>query len=183
MAVKVVNGDLFTTKAKYICHQVNCKGRMGSGVARQVRAKYPEVYSAYMYACQEQPVILGQSQFVPCDDGKMVVNMFTQNSYGYDGKQYTNYAAFQKCLRAIKEAVPPAETIAMPYKIGCGLGGGDWGTVLRLIKEELGATHMVELWRLLEWRCIFFTVTGIVRLTRATKSWARTMKPIKLLLI
>ena len=24
------NGDLFTSKAKYLCHQVNCMGKMGS---------------------------------------------------------------------------------------------------------------------------------------------------------
>ena len=33
MSVRVIDGDLFNTKAKYICHQVNCKGKMGSGVA------------------------------------------------------------------------------------------------------------------------------------------------------
>lgn len=51
MAVKVIDGDLLTTNANYICHQVNCQGRMGSGVARQIREKYPTVYQWYKVRC------------------------------------------------------------------------------------------------------------------------------------
>ena len=35
--IKIINGDLFDTDANIICHQVNCKGKMGSGVALQVK--------------------------------------------------------------------------------------------------------------------------------------------------
>ena len=31
MPVQIIDGDLFQTHAKYICHQVNCQARMGSG--------------------------------------------------------------------------------------------------------------------------------------------------------
>lgn len=39
------------------------------------------------------------------------------------------------------------ETIAMPFKIGCGLGGGDWNVILGLIQKELSDKYTVELWR------------------------------------
>ena len=74
--------------------------------------------------------------------------MFAQDDYGYNGKCYTNYAAFQECLQSLKRQVPNGVTIAMPYKIGCGLGGGDWGTVMQLILDELSPYYTVELWRL-----------------------------------
>ena len=35
--IKIIDGDLFVTDAKFICHQVNCEGRMDSGVALQVK--------------------------------------------------------------------------------------------------------------------------------------------------
>lgn len=35
--IKIIDGDLFTTDAKFICHQVNCQKRMESGVALQLR--------------------------------------------------------------------------------------------------------------------------------------------------
>ena len=145
MPVKIIDGDLFETKANYICHQVNCQGRMGSGVAKQIRSKYPEAYDAYIEKCKTTGV-LGQTQFVKCKNGKTVVNMFAQDRYGYDGERYTDYAAFMSCLMAIRIVVPENEVVAMPYKIGCGLGGGEWGVVLRMIKEEL-PNHTVELWK------------------------------------
>ena len=45
--IKIIDGDLFETDAKFIVHQVNCMGRMGSGVALQVKEKYPHVYEEY----------------------------------------------------------------------------------------------------------------------------------------
>ena len=30
-----------------ICHQVNCQGVMGAGIAKQIRARWPEVYEDY----------------------------------------------------------------------------------------------------------------------------------------
>lgn len=147
MPVQIIDGDLFQTHAKYICHQVNCQARMGSGVAKQVRAKYPEVYNAYVGFCNEERNAFGQTQFVQANDGKVVVNMFAQSNYGYDGKLYTDYTAFQSCLKRIKLTVPAGETIAMPFKIGCGLGGGDWNVILGLIQKELSDKYTVKLWR------------------------------------
>ena len=45
--VKVVYGNLLDSSAKYICHQVNCKGVMGSGVAKQIKEKWPSVFRRY----------------------------------------------------------------------------------------------------------------------------------------
>ena len=77
-----------------------------------------------------------------------VCNLFAQDMYGYNGKCYTNYTAFQSCLLKLKSEIPSGSTIAMPYKIGCGLGGGDWAVILKMIENTLGDSHTVELWRL-----------------------------------
>jgi len=148
MAVKVINGDLFESSAPIICHQVNCQGKMGSGVAKQVREKYPAAYRQYIYRCKDEKPhqLLGHAQFVYGTD-KIVVNMFAQDRYGYDGTRYTDYSAFSRCLHEIAKNVAPGTTIAMPYKIGCGLAGGDWGTVYGLIDQILGQQYTVELWR------------------------------------
>jgi O-acetyl-ADP-ribose deacetylase (regulator of RNase III) len=152
MPITIIDGDLFDTKAEFICHQVNCMGRMGSGVAKQVREKFPKAYRVYSDLCNgtrngELPFwMLGKAQFVTNENGITIVNMFSQGTYGYDGKKYTDYNAFRSCLRAICNTVPKDAAIAMPYKIGCGLGGGDWDTIMGLIEEEL-PDHKVELWR------------------------------------
>lgn len=148
MPYKVIDGNLLDSNAKYICHQVNCQGRMGSGVAKQIRAKYPEAYSAYTKQASEG--MLGEAQLVDCHDGKVVVNMFAQSNYGYDGNRYTSYVAFQKCLDKMIQTIPAGETIAMPYMIGCGLGGGEWEIISDFIVEKLVLDngYNVEFWRL-----------------------------------
>lgn len=168
MSVVVIDGDLFETKANFICHQVNCQGRMGSGVAKQVKEKFPVVYRHYKALCDEdaksrealgftKSQLLGRVQIVYKEDylvgdknidTQVICNMFSQDHYGYNGKQYTDYEAFEKCLLQLKERVPAGETIAMPYLIGCGLGGGDWEKISGLIETILSDTHHVELWRL-----------------------------------
>lgn len=145
MPVKVIDGDLFDTTAGYICHQVNCQGRMGSGVAKIVRERHPEAFQKYLELVRNGKP-LGSAQFVQ-SNGKIIINMFAQDRYGYNGARYTDYDAFVRCLVEIRRVVPVGAAIAMPYKIGCGLGGGDWETVYHMIEHELGAEYMVELWR------------------------------------
>lgn len=156
MAVKIIDGDLFDTTAPVICHQVNCKGKMGSGVAKQIRERYPLAYERYRLACNREnnsSDFLGCIQPVYCEDDKVeggrriIINMFAQDQYGYDGKQYTDYAAFEYCLEKLKHIVNKGGSIAMPYKIGCGLAGGDWNIVYSLIGKILGRQYTVELWR------------------------------------
>ena len=43
--------DLFESGADMICHQVNCMGVMGSGVAKQVKERYPKVFEEYVNWC------------------------------------------------------------------------------------------------------------------------------------
>ena len=45
--IKVVYGDLMQATEDIIVHQVNCKGVMGSGVAKQIKANFPEVFNEY----------------------------------------------------------------------------------------------------------------------------------------
>ena len=76
-----------------------------------------------------------------------VANLFGQDGYGRD-KRYTNYAALTAALfRAMKEN--PRATFRIPYGLGCGLAGGDWETVLDIIKEISDTWNVnVEIWAL-----------------------------------
>ena len=47
MAVIIKEGNVFDSDADIICHQVNCQGVMGSGVAKEVRERFPNVYEQY----------------------------------------------------------------------------------------------------------------------------------------
>lgn len=163
--IKVIEGNLFDSKAKFIVHQVNCQGKMNSGVALEVKTRYPHVFEEYKKVCHSD--MLGKVQIVPtniqylrCDSGSKAVphteqficNFFSQDKYGYDGKTYTSLDALQKCLNSLKCKIHEKNnnfgtTIAMPYKIGCVRGGADWNIVYQMIEDTFVDCN-VELWRL-----------------------------------
>lgn len=139
--VKHIKGDIFDSDADAILHQVNCQGVMGSGVAKQVREKYPIVFEYYKSWCDDpsmKPGLLGHIQTVYTDEsGKQaIINLFAQDNYGYDGGCYTNYEALKKCFEAVNKQWA-GHTIAIPYLIGCYRGGGDWNVVLDMIEKTL----------------------------------------------
>lgn len=150
--VEIKTGNVFDTDAKYICHQVNCKGKMASGVAKEVRKRYPNVYWEYM-SIWERSIglgisLLGQAQFVKVEPNRTIVNCFAQDNYGYDGGQYTNIKALKLALSAVAAiAKQDNSKVAMPYKIGCVRGGADWSVVEPMIEEIFKDVHC-ELWKL-----------------------------------
>lgn len=146
---ELINGNLLDAKADFICHQVNCQGKMGSGVAKAVRERYPNVYEQYKLFCDINRIeqLLGFSQYVKVSDDAAkqpyyVIDMFAQANYGYDGKQYTSLEAFKKCLESINSNCA-GYTVAFPWLIGCCRGGADWNVVLPMILETL--THVKEI--------------------------------------
>lgn len=132
--IHYVNGDLLEDKYTIFCHQVNCCKVMNGGIAKQIREKYPEVYRVYKN--RENPSI-GMIDWITTNDNRVCINMYAQQNYGY-GLRYTNYIAFSKCLVELALSlilVSEDVIVAFPYKIGCGLGGGDWTVISALIED------------------------------------------------
>ena len=150
-------GDIVNIQKKYkidyIVHQVNCQGKMGSGVAKRIKDEYPIVYKNYMAKClsAENPEnVYTTIQLVPLYDNyteggwnPQCCNFFSQFDYGYAGKRYTSYDAFWICLNRLKQCVPKGSSIAFPANIGCGLGGANWNIILQMIIEVLGKDYEI----------------------------------------
>ena len=157
--VQFVKGNLLESNCDYICHQVNCQGKMNSGIAKQIREKWPIVYKNYMEKYNilngVSGALLGDIQIVglwedyyATDFHQSVINMFSQQHYGYDGRRYTSYDAFWNCLNLIKRTVPKGKTIGFPKKIGCDRGGANWPVILEMITEVLGTEYKVFIYYL-----------------------------------
>ena len=146
------NGDILESGADVICHQVNCMGVMGAGLAKQVAKRWSAVYLRFQEVCMSNnpQVLLGRCQLdrVVCNDKYVqIVSMFAQNDYGRD-KCYTNYEAVRSCMEYVKQQYV-GKVIAIPYKIGCGLGGGDWNIVHQIIKDVFADYDGdVQIWKL-----------------------------------
>lgn len=140
--ITLIKCDIFESNADYILHQVNCQGVMGSGVAKQVRDKYPKVYEEYNRWCNTMPRehLLGLAQFVPTKQlyntpFRGIVNIYGQYSYGYDGVCYTDYNALRSALTTFRDHLLSHCTIAIPYLMSCCRGGGKWAIVYGIIEE------------------------------------------------
>ena len=145
--IKHIKCDIFESGADVILHQVNCQGVMGSGIAKQVRERYPMVFTQYKEFCNKHSYdasfLLGLAQCVKVGENNYIVNLFAQDNFGYDGKCYTNYRALQQCLESVRDYVIfNGKTIAIPYLMACHRGGGDWNTVYKMI-EEIFEDHNV----------------------------------------
>lgn len=138
--IKIVEGDILLAKEEIIGQQVNCMSVMGSGLAKQIRAKHEHVYTEYKEFCElyDEPIErLGLVNFVEIEEGKYIANLFGQLNYGRDKSiLYTDYKGLYQALRFLKAVAKMNDmSVALPYNIGCGLANGEWDIVYDMIKR------------------------------------------------
>lgn len=135
--IKHIKCNMFDSGADIFCHQVNCQGEMNTGVAAQVRQRYPWVFASYrelLKLAYSPEMALGIYQPIFIDEERIVINIFGQVGFGYDGSCYTDYVALKQALQNIAADEDYfGKTIAFPYKMGCHRGGGDWDIVYKII--------------------------------------------------
>lgn len=134
--------DILNITTGVIIHQVNCQHVMGAGLALQIRNKYPQHYQDYMNSTLK----LGTLITTRINNQFGIIGMCAQQSYGRHKRQ-TDYKAFEQCLNQIKILHDKAPSIKyyMPYKIGCGLAGGDWDIISQLITDICPFINIVSL--------------------------------------
>lgn len=143
----IIEGSLLDSPLQFIGHQVNCRGAMGAGVARQIKQKYPDVYKCYKTTCEfnNPDDLLGIGEFIRATHEypfKYVINIYGQLGYGTGSKQ-TDYDAFNKAWRQVIEDMQHEFqkedgcqlVIGIPYKMGCGLAGGDWDIITEILEK------------------------------------------------
>lgn len=140
MIKNYIKGSILDASQKYIAHGVNCQNKMGSGVARVLFEEYPIIKEEYHLAHEEfstakPEFFLGSIEVFDIKKDLFGINCWTQLEYGYDGKKYVSYDAIHDCFSQIKER--GVKEVAIP-KIGCGLAGGNWEIVSRIIDDATG---------------------------------------------
>jgi len=135
--IKYYKGNLFLDYPNPIVHGCNSKGVMGSGFAKELVTKYPEIYDGYKNFCAS-PNVLGKIYVSETKRGTYIFNCITQENYGKDGKKYVSYDAVDSCFFTIKHLMEPLNfnKIHMP-KIGAGLGGGNWDIISAIIESHM----------------------------------------------
>lgn len=132
-------GDLLESDCTVIMHQANCFKTMGAGIAKSIAEKYPEAHLADKSLPLSPTQRLGKFSYAKAEDGKTVVNLYGQYNYG-QGIQ-TDYDSLESAIhqfftKAREDSSVNLEKVGVPYKMGCGLAGGDWAIVKSILNRQ-----------------------------------------------
>jgi O-acetyl-ADP-ribose deacetylase (regulator of RNase III) len=130
---KEINGDIIELHKEhrlfdYIAHGANCMSIMGAGVALSIRQNFPSAYYIDKYSSLHPYEKLGS--FTGSFEDK-VFNLYTQ----YQPGPNLDYEALTLALRKLNRLFQGV-SFGIP-QIGCGIGGGDWKKVKKIIQREL----------------------------------------------
>ena len=124
--VKVLIGDLFSSKARILVNTVNCVGVMGKGVALEFKKHFPEMFQDYEQRCKRGEVKLGRPYLYKALVPLSILNFPTKDHWRSVANLEAIVEGLKYLLRHYHEwgitslAVPP---------LGCGQGQLEWRVV------------------------------------------------------
>jgi hypothetical protein len=145
-----INEDLLNSTEEYILQQNCCTSIKVQGLSEAIAKKWPEAnpYKSRIRlqgnwaTLESRPKpgsieVLGNTRKIAC--------LFAQYSHGkpntlkdpsgivIDDTFKSRLNWFKECLEKVAELKP--KSIAIPYKIGCGLAGGSWTSYYKALQE------------------------------------------------
>lgn len=146
MIVEYVHGNaisLFLSgKYQMFAHGCNIFNRMGSGIAKEVRNRLPELWQLDQLTTEGDRKKLGTISGSPiaCGDQHGVAfNMYTQATF-WDPADMLSYDAVRACFAEVNTLCQETvdfglrPTMCIPM-IGAGLAQGDWDKISAIINE------------------------------------------------
>ena len=145
MVELIEQSNLLDIKSGIICHQVNCIGVMGAGLALQVKNKWPIVYKKYKEDCKQfmthPEMMLGHVLDVMVEPTLVVANCYGQVFPSSVGKQ-TDYDSWNTMFAKLQDLGNYFSLdLHFPYMMGCGLAGGDWNMMSEKIERLFGKSQ------------------------------------------
>lgn len=123
---------------KIIAHVCNDIGKWGKGFVLAISKKWKKPELEYKELFDTYKIALGSIFEYQVEDDISVVNMIAQNGIQSNINPIPlNYEMLELCLdKLVVIAIKSNSSIHMP-KIGCGLAGGEWSKVEKLILNKL----------------------------------------------
>lgn len=134
--LNTVKGDLLKATEDAIGHGCNCRKTMGSGVAKAIRAKWPQAYQAdvdFNDAAGRNKIGMFSSSE---GNGKRIYNIYTQVDFLPRDMDHFQYEGFRIGLTGVMMDMKKKglKSLALP-KIGAGLAGGKWSDIRKIIES------------------------------------------------
>lgn len=139
--IKEINCDIFKSDIDILIQSCNCQTIFGSGIAKSIREKYPEVYEADLKTKKADVNKLGTFSYAKIKNParlKYIFNLYGQFDFG-GAKRNTSYDAFADGLEKIREFLLEKKAekmvLGMPWKIGSDRGGASWPVIEAIIYD------------------------------------------------
>lgn len=162
-------GDLLTASEDYIVQQCCCTACRPHGLSDAIASAFPHG-NAYALRKPVAPrrntareedrpepgtsLILGNGtsqRYIVCLFGQMAMGKPGRyEAFGTSDSAEDRELYFQQSLEHLSTQIPAKCSLAFPYKIGCGLAGGDWNKYKTMLKkwEQQNMGYTVVLYKL-----------------------------------
>ena len=129
MPIQFLTGDIFYTGAQTIANGCNCRGRMGAGIARDIKKRLPAMYKSL---CHQNLIVPG-GYYLYRESEPWILNLATQDKLGGARIEYV-----EECLENFTGYYEEEGTISLAIpRIAAGLGGLQWEDIKELLIEIL----------------------------------------------
>ncbi len=141
MTIEFKTGNILDCKETMLIQSVNYRKVMGAGLAKQIKNKYPKIFDQYCKFIDSHSWFYisqtGLFDMFKINDNpeQFICNVFGQKDFGND-KCYTDYESLKNGLSSVElSARLDKRSVALPFRIGAGLSGGDWNIVYKIIQD------------------------------------------------
>jgi O-acetyl-ADP-ribose deacetylase (regulator of RNase III) len=137
--MKTIYSDVLLQTNGIIVHGCNMQGVMGAGIARAIKQRFPSAYNVYIDGLNNGKQ-LGDICLTEITDQLYIANALTQRFYGNSEithQVYVDYVALKTCFEEVNQLALITKLPVLFPKIGCGLAGGNWNTVCKIIETAL----------------------------------------------
>ena len=140
VTIKTVN--LLDANETIIGHQVNCFGA-AAGLAAAIFRKWPYARKDYTDLTTRLPgkMILGMAQYTGQQrDGHIICNLYGQ----YEAGAAYNPQKLEQALDQLGNFARAMNySVALPWRLSCGICGGDWDEVQKIIERTMDGVNCV----------------------------------------
>jgi len=147
--MEIVKGDICHLEADVIVQQCNCVTKKSHGLSQQISLTYPYFR---LYDDRKEPSKPGQCIMFERNPNEPIVACLLGQYYpGKPGRWDTHYGPalygpdtsearskwFQEALEDLSKHLQDKDqwTVVFPWKIGCGLAGGDWSKYVSYLMD------------------------------------------------
>jgi len=132
--MKIITGNIFTTKCQTIVNTVNTIGIMGAGIALEFKFRYPEMFEKYKLLCESNSFTIGMLWLYKYSAERYILNFPTKINWKYPTKEEYLIVGLEKFIQSYVEK--GIESIAYPL-LGASKGGLSQNRSLEIMGDYL----------------------------------------------